>query len=290
VENKITNTGGCPLHNKRVVEDSMVTDLDTINSYGDFLHLDRLLNLQNSFSESHEGMLFVIVHQVSELWLKLVKHELAVVIDYVKNDEVAKAQKGLARILCIQKQLSTSFKVMGTMTPVDYDTLRNLLGEASGFQSYGYRAVEFMLGNKDRNMVELHRHNKEAYEMLDQLMNAPSLYDEVNRLLVRNGIEIDKSHLNRKLAAPYEANQSVVDAWMHVYKNAEEYWDLYQVGELLMDVEDNFQNWRFTHMRTVQRIIGFKVGTGGSTGVGFLKKALDIQFFPELYTIRYELN
>nr|WP_048664370.1 tryptophan 2,3-dioxygenase family protein [Vibrio crassostreae] len=268
----------------------MVTDLDTINSYGDFLHLDRLLNLQNSFSESHEGMLFVIVHQVSELWLKLVKHELAVVIDYVKNDEVAKAQKGLARILCIQKQLSTSFKVMGTMTPVDYDTLRNLLGEASGFQSYGYRAVEFMLGNKDRNMVELHRHNKEAYEMLDQLMNAPSLYDEVNRLLVRNGIEIDKSHLNRKLAAPYEANQSVVDAWMHVYKNAEEYWDLYQVGELLMDVEDNFQNWRFTHMRTVQRIIGFKVGTGGSTGVGFLKKALDIQFFPELYTIRYELN
>ncbi|CAH7065952.1 tryptophan 2,3-dioxygenase family protein [Vibrio splendidus] len=290
MENKITNTGGCPLHNKRVVEDSMVTDLDTINSYGDFLHLDRLLNLQNSFSESHEGMLFVIVHQVSELWLKLVKHELAVVIDYVKNDEVAKAQKGLARILCIQKQLSTSFKVMGTMTPVDYDTLRNLLGEASGFQSYGYRAVEFMLGNKDRNMVELHRHNKEAYEMLDQLMNAPSLYDEVNRLLVRNGIEIDKSHLNRKLAAPYEANQSVVDAWMHVYKNAEEYWDLYQVGELLMDVEDNFQNWRFTHMRTVQRIIGFKVGTGGSTGVGFLKKALDIQFFPELYTIRYELN
>lgn len=290
MENKITNTGGCPLHNKRVVEDSMVTDLDTINSYGDFLHLDRLLNLQNSFSESHEGMLFVIVHQVSELWLKLVKHELAVVIDYVKNDEVTKAQKGLARILCIQKQLSTSFKVMGTMTPVDYDTLRNLLGEASGFQSYGYRAVEFMLGNKDRNMVELHRHNKEAYEMLDQLMNAPSLYDEVNRLLVRNGIEIDKSHLNRKLAAPYEANQSVVDAWMHVYKNAEEYWDLYQVGELLMDVEDNFQNWRFTHMRTVQRIIGFKVGTGGSTGVGFLKKALDIQFFPELYTIRYELN
>lgn len=290
MENKITNTGGCPLHNKRVVEDSMVTDLDTINSYGDFLHLDRLLNLQNSFSESHEGMLFVIVHQVSELWLKLVKHELAVVINYVKNDEVAKAQKGLARILCIQKQLSTSFKVMGTMTPVDYDTLRNLLGEASGFQSYGYRAVEFMLGNKDRNMVELHRHNKEAYEMLDQLMNAPSLYDEVNRLLVRNGIEIDKSHLNRKLAAPYEANQSVVDAWMHVYKNAEEYWDLYQVGELLMDVEDNFQNWRFTHMRTVQRIIGFKVGTGGSTGVGFLKKALDIQFFPELYTIRYELN
>ncbi|CAK3381551.1 Tryptophan 2,3-dioxygenase [Vibrio crassostreae] len=290
MENKITNTGGCPLHNKRVVEDSMVTDLDTINSYADFLHLDRLLNLQNSFSESHEGMLFVIVHQVSELWLKLVKHELAVVIDYVKNDEVAKAQKGLARILCIQKQLITSFKVMGTMTPVDYDTLRNLLGEASGFQSYGYRAVEFMLGNKDRNMVELHRHNKEAYEMLDQLMNAPSLYDEVNRLLVRNGIEIDKSHLNRKLAAPYEANQSVVDAWMHVYKNAEEYWDLYQVGELLMDVEDNFQNWRFTHMRTVQRIIGFKVGTGGSTGVGFLKKALDIQFFPELYTIRYELN
>lgn len=290
MENKITNIGGCPLHNKRVVEDSMVTDLDTINSYGDFLHLDQFLNLQNSFSESHEGMLFVIVHQVSELWLKLVKHELAVVIDYVKNDEVAKAKKGIARILCIQEQLITSFKVLGTMTPVDYDTLRDFLGEASGFQSYGYRAVEFMLGNKDRKMVELHRHNKEAYEMLDQLMNAPSLYDEVNRLLVRNGIEIDKSHLNRKLAAPYEANQSVVDAWMHVYKNAEEYWDLYQVGELLMDVEDNFQNWRFTHMRTVQRIIGFKAGTGGSTGVGFLKKALDIQFFPELYTIRYELN
>jgi tryptophan 2,3-dioxygenase len=261
-------------------------DLTHSLSYSQYLNLDRLLGAQRPLSYHHDEMLFIVIHQVSELWMKLCLHELNAVVACVQRDDLGPTFKMLSRVSTIQQQLLQSWDVLATITPYDYSAFRNTLGRSSGFQSPQYRMLEFLIGNKNADLIEVFRSDPEAFELLERALSAPSLYDEVLRLLSRRGLAIPPQAVDRDFAQPYQASKQVAAAWLSVYHNSVKDWDLYELAERLVDLDYKFQLWRFTHMKTVERIIGGKRGTGGTGGVSYLTKALELKFFPELWTIR----
>jgi tryptophan 2,3-dioxygenase len=275
--------------NFREIEDSIVTDLSGKMSYGEYLKLDTILSAQETLSPEHDEMLFIVIHQASELWLKLAGHEVSAAIENIKTSNFRHAFKVVARVRQILNQLVHSWDILSTLTPVDYLKFRPFLGPASGFQSYGYRKLEFLLGNKNAGLVKVHGSNPSAYDELNRLLHRPGLYDEVIRKLHEQGFSIDPTVLERDVSGPYQPNESVLNAWLEIYRDSEQNFLLYELGEKLVDIEDAFQQWRFKHMYTVQRIIGHRKGTGGSSGVPFLKKALETSFFPELLDLRTHL-
>ena len=265
------------------------TDFAGAMSYGDYLQLDTLLGAQQPRSDSHDEMLFIIIHQATELWMKLTLHELDAARRLIMADDLAPAFKHLARVSRIQSQLIQSWDVLSTMTPSDYSRFRDALGRSSGFQSAQYRLIEFALGNKQEAMLAPHKHRSDVNARLERALATPSIYDEAIRLLARHGFAIAPAVLERDVREPYHADPSVLAAWAQVYRDPKRYWDLYQLAEELIDLEDWFQQWRFRHVTTVQRIIGRKRGTGGTAGVGYLRQVLDVTFFPELWDVRTEL-
>lgn len=275
--------------NYRELEESIHTDLTDRMTYSRYLRLPDILDAQHRLSEEHDEMLFIIIHQASELWLKLAGHEVEAAIRNVRENDFRHAFKVIARVKLILTQLTQSWSILSTMTPVDYLKFRDTLGPASGFQSHCYRKLEFLLGNKNAKLVEVHRHDPDAYEELTRVLNEPSLYDVVLMNLSDVGYKINAAKLQRDFSEPYEPDESVHAAWLAVYSDPDKNFELYELAEKLVDIEDAFQNWRFKHMYTVQRIIGNRPGTGGSSGVPFLKKAIDTSFFPELFSIRAEL-
>lgn len=288
---------GCPFHssannqneNFRELEDGIHQDFDDEMSYGDYLQLEQILSAQKPISNEHDEMLFIVIHQSSELWLKLAGHELQRALEHIKSANFGPAFKVIARVKQIFLQLTQSWNILSTLTPSDYLKFRDDLGRSSGFQSYGYRKLEFLLGNKNADMLNIHKANESAHRELSQLLNQNSLYDEVIIALAKAGFAIDDNVIRRDVTQPYQRNESVLAAWLNVYQQPDTYFELYELAEKLVDIEDAFQQWRFKHMYTVQRIIGYKQGTGGSSGVGFLKKALDVSFFPELFEVRTHL-
>ena len=261
-------------------------DLGESKSYGEYLQLNQILSAQQPNTFEHDEMLFIIVHQASELWMKLSIHELNAAIQYIQRDNLGPVLKNLARVSRIQTQLTQSWDILATMTPMDYTAFRNSLGKASGFQSYQYRRLEFTIGNKNPSMIEVYRRDAETYALLQRVLNSPSLYDETLRLLSRRGFGVPPEYLDRDWSQPYQANKQVAAAWLSVYHSKDEYWDLYELAERLLDLDHKFQLWRFSHMKTVERIIGYKRGTGGTSGVAYLAKALELRFFPELWSVR----
>ncbi len=268
------------------VEAGMHVDLAGQHTYGEYLNLDLLLSAQQPVSQEHDEVAFIIIHHVQELWLKLVAHEIEAAIVSIRANHLPPAFKSLARVTRIQEQLIAAWDVLSTMTPADYLAFRSALGPASGFQSYQYRLLEFRLGAKDANMVLPHRHDALIHGKLTAALIEPSLYDETLRLLARRGHPVPKEVLDRDFSQPYLSNPGVRDIWLSIYRKSQEHFDLYELAEELVDVEDWFQQWRFRHMKTVERIIGYKPGTGGSSGVGYLKTALERSFFPELWEVR----
>ncbi|GEN44377.1 tryptophan 2,3-dioxygenase [Alkalibacillus haloalkaliphilus] len=270
-------------------EKGIHTDFKDRMTYGDYLDLDSILNSQNRLSDHHDEMLFIIIHQVSELWMKLTLHELQAAINAIQEESYQPAFKMLARVSSIQNQIIKAWDVLSTMTPSEYLGFRDQLGNASGFQSYQYRMVEFALGYKTPHVIKIYEKEPELQKQLIEAYEAPGLYDVAIQALAKEGFEIDEDVLNRDLTKTYEVNESVEQAWIEVYKDTERYWNLYQLAEKLVDIEDWMQQWRFRHMKTVERIIGHKKGTGGSSGVGYLKQVLDHYFFPELWNVRSRL-
>jgi len=275
--------------NYRELEDSIHTDFNDDMSYGDYLSLEQVLSAQNPLSTQHDEMLFITIHQTSELWLKLAGHELNEAINNIRDADFGHAFKVISRVKQIFNQLTQSWNILSTLTPVDYLKFRDALGHSSGFQSYGYRKLEFLLGNKNAALVDVHKATPLIHQELSDILAKPSLYDEVIKVLANKGMKIDEQALDRDFSQPYLKDDSVLNAWLEVYRNADQHFELYELAEKLIDIEDAFQQWRFKHMYTVQRIIGNKMGTGGSSGVSFLKKALDISFFPELFELRTHL-
>ncbi len=265
------------------------TDFQEAETYGDYLRLDALLTCQQPKTGHHDEMMFVIIHQATELWMKLILHETVAATACVAADDLEQAQKMLARISRIEAQLIQSWDVLSTLTPTEYLNFRDQLGQASGFQSWQYRMIEFALGNKNARLLAAHADRPEIHARLQAALARPSLYDEVLRLLARRGFTIAADHLERDWSQPYQADDSVHAAWLAIYRDPEQHWQLYEFAEKLIDVEDWFQQWRFRHMKTVERIIGFKRGTGGTAGVSYLRHALDIYFFPELWQVPTEL-
>jgi tryptophan 2,3-dioxygenase len=280
------------MRDQRPLEDGIVRDFKVNLSYGRYLHLDEILAAQHPVSvpAHHDELLFILQHQTSELWLKLVLHELRAVQRQLAADELRPALKGLARVKHIQRCLTDQWSVLATLTPSEYSEFRSFLGTSSGFQSYQYRAVEFTLGNKDRRMLSIFDDDPEAQKMLTEALEAPSVYDEFLRYLARHGHEIPAELLQRDVTLPYAYNEDLVPVFARIYENADDNWEAYEACEELVDLEENFQLWRFRHLKTVQRTIGVKRGTGGSSGVDFLRKALDLTFFPELYAVRTEIG
>lgn len=271
-------------------ETDIQTDFIEKMTYGDYLQLDTLLDSQKGLTDHHDEMLFIIIHHVSELWLKLIIHETDGAIQAIQKDDLQTSFKMLSRVSRIQVQLIQAWDVLATLTPAEYMEFRDKLGNASGFQSYQYRLVEFYLGYKTPYILKIYEKDPEVHAILKDAYHAPGLYDVAIQALARIGrFPIPASVLNRDFSKTYHRNQSVQDAWLHVYKNVADYWELYELAEKLVDIEDRFQQWRFHHMKTVERIIGHKKGTGGSSGVGYLKKVLDHSFFPELWDIRTEI-
>jgi tryptophan 2,3-dioxygenase len=264
----------------------MHVDLAGRRTYADYLKLDLLLAAQQPVTREHDEVAFIVIHHVQELWLKLIAHEIEAAIAAIRADHLPPAFKSLARVTRIQEQLIDAWDVLSTMTPADYLAFRGALGSASGFQSYQYRLVEFRLGAKDAAMVLPHRQDPAAHAKLEAALHEPSLYDEALRILARRGLPVPKAVLERDVSQPYVSDPQVREVWLSIYRNAQAYFDLYELAEELVDVEDWFQQWRFRHMKTVERIIGYKPGTGGSSGVGYLKTALDHAFFPELWEVR----
>lgn len=261
-------------------------DLGNSMSYSEYLCLDKLLDAQKPLSLEHDETMFIILHQTMELWMKLCIHELTAALKQIQRDELGPVFKMLMRVSRIQTQMAQSWDVLATMTPMDYSAFRNSLGKASGFQSFQYRTLEFLIGNKSASIIEVFRRDPETYAALTRTLNMPSLYDESLRLLSRRGFEIPGDYLDRDWSQPYQASKQVAAAWLAVYHTKEENWDLYELAEKLVDLDHRFQAWRFNHMKTVERIIGYKRGTGGSSGVGYLSKALELRFFPELWSVR----
>lgn len=258
-------------------------------NYGDYLRLDTLLSAQAPLSDSHDELLFIVIHQATELWMKLALHELGAARRFVREDRLQPAFKCLARVSRVQSQLIQSWDVLSTLTPSDFMSFREKLGQSSGFQSVQYRQIEFLLGNRQSYLVSAHQDRPEDLELLQRELATPSLYDEVIRLMHRRSFAIDAAVLNRNVHIGHRPDPSVAAAWLAIYRKTDIYWDLYQLGEELIDLEDWFQQWRFRHVNTVHRIIGMKRGTGGTAGVEYLRKALDTVFFPELWSIRTEL-
>ncbi|WP_277674164.1 tryptophan 2,3-dioxygenase [Piscibacillus halophilus] len=270
-------------------EKGIHTDFKERMTYGDYLDLDKILNAQNRLSGHHDEMLFIVIHQVSELWLKLTLHEIHAATEAIQSENYDGAFKMLARVSKIQSQIIQAWDVLATMTPAEYLEFREHLGQASGFQSYQYRLVEFALGYKTPHVLKIYEKDPELHARLKEAYESPGLYDVAIQALAKAGFEIDSEVLERDLTKTYEANESVEQAWIEVYRHVDQYWDLYELAEKLVDIEDWMQQWRFRHMKTVERIIGHKVGTGGSSGVGYLKKVLDHYFFPELWNVRTKL-
>ena len=274
------------------LEPGIVTDLADRLSYGGYLRLDRLLAAQEPLSRDadgaprHDEMLFIVQHQVAELWLKLVIHELRAAIRFVQADALEPCFKILARVKLIQKQLFEQWAVLETLTPSEYDAFRPVLGNSSGFQSAQYRALEFLLGAKNPAMLDVFRHDPATFAHLDALLRAPSLYDEFLRHLARRGLPVPAASVERDFTQPYRREPDLVPVFRTIYEAPRQWWDAYDMCEKLVDVDEGFQLWRFRHLKTVERIIGHKPGTGGSSGVAYLKRALDAPFFPELIDVR----
>ncbi|MDI3383480.1 tryptophan 2,3-dioxygenase [Xenophilus aerolatus] len=277
---------------KIVHDEKAQLDFSQSMSYGDYLHLDEVLNAQHPLSPAHDEMLFIIQHQTSELWMKLMLHELRAAIAAIANptdNTKPEAFKMLARVTRIMEQLVNAWTVLSTMTPPEYSAMRPYLASSSGFQSAQYRCIEFALGNKNAAMLKPHAHRPELLAQVEAAWRAPSLYDEALRLMKREGVDVPADHLERDWTQPYVASPAVEEAWLAVYRDPHAHWDLYQLGEKLTDIEDAFRLWRFRHVTTVERVIGFKRGTGGTGGVSYLRKMLDVVLFPELWTLRTNL-
>ncbi len=264
-------------------------DFSADMSYGDYLHLDRVLDAQHPLSPDPNEMLFIVQHQTSELWMKLMLHELRGAMQGIAADRLAPAFKQLARVSRILEQLVHAWDVLATMTPPEYSAIRPYLANSSGFQSWQYRTIEFSLGNKNAAMLKPHAHSPERLATVMAAYESPSLYDEALRLLARRGLPVPASHAERDWRLPYDASDGVQDAWLLVYRDPQKHWDLYQLGEELTDLEDAFRLWRFRHVTTVERVIGFKRGTGGTGGVSYLRRMLDVVLFPEIWRLRTEL-
>ena len=277
--------------NTRTIEGSVVTDFSDRMSYGGYLELDTLLDAQHPLSdpEHHDELLFIIQHQTTELWLKLVLHELAAASRMLREDQLAPALKCIARVKHIQKTLTEQWSVLATLTPAEYVQFRGVLGSASGFQSAQYRAVEFRLGNKNAGMLRVFASDPAAHALVQQALDEPSLYDEFLRMLARSGFEIPAAVLDRDVTQAWTFTPELVPVLTGIYADPATHWAAYETCEELVDLEDNFQLWRFRHLKTVERIIGFKTGTGGSSGVPFLQRALGLTFFPELLAVRTAL-
>ena len=278
--------------NLRPLEQGIELDLRDRITYGGYLRLDELLAQQQPLSSPphHDEMLFIVQHQVAELWMKLIIHELREAIARLREDDVDTTLKVLARVKQVQRQLFEQWAVLATLTPSEYSEFRPVLGASSGFQSLQYRELEFLLGNKNAGMLKVFAHDPAALARLERTLAEPSLYDEFLRYLARRGHAIPKALLERDVAQPHQRNAALAPVFKRIYENAKEFWPEYHLCEQLIDIEESFQLWRFRHMKTVERIIGFKRGTGGSSGVAFLKKALDLTFFPELIDVRTEIG
>jgi tryptophan 2,3-dioxygenase len=262
------------------------TDFARRMSYGDYLALDAILGAQHPLSEAHDEMLFIIQHQTTELWMRLAIHELSAARRAIAQDEVAPAMKMLARVSRIFEQLNSAWDVLRTMTPSEYTRFRSQLGQSSGFQSRQYRLIEYLLGNRNHAMLKPHAHNAEVTKLLEAELARPSLYDEVLRLADRKGLTMPPAVLSRDIRETHSFNEGVLQAWRRVYEAPETWWMLYDLAEKLVDFEDYFRRWRFNHVTTVERVIGFKRGTGGTGGVSYLKRMLEIELFPELWRVR----
>ncbi|MGF6493677.1 tryptophan 2,3-dioxygenase [Luteibacter sp. 621] len=275
-------------HPQRDLEPGIRTDLDGRLTYGEYLRLDQVLSAQHPLSEPqhHDEMLFIIQHQTSELWLKLMIHELDAALARLRADDLGGTQKVLARVKQIQRQLYEQWGVLETLTPAEYLQFRDVLGPSSGFQSLQYRIVEFLLGNKHADMLKVFEHDAADYARLRAVFDAPGLYDEYLRFLARRGHPIPVEILDRDVTQPWHSQPALLPIFKRIYEDTAAYWSEYHLSELLVDIEENFQLWRFRHMKTVERIIGFRPGTGGSSGVAFLRKALEQSFFPELIEVR----
>ncbi|MDQ7955823.1 MAG: tryptophan 2,3-dioxygenase [Pseudomonadota bacterium] len=272
-----------------VHEEKAQLDFSQSMSYGDYLHLDEILNAQHPLSPAHDEMLFIVQHQTSELWMKLMLHELRAAIGAIAGDRLPDAFKMLARVTRIMEQLVGAWTVLSTMTPPEYSAMRPYLASSSGFQSAQYRCIEFALGNKNAAMLKPHAHRPDLLAQVEAAWRAPSLYDEALRLLARRGLPVPADHLARDWTQPYVTSDAVEAAWLAVYRDPHANWDAYQLGEKLTDIEDAFRLWRFRHVTTVERVIGFKRGTGGTGGVSYLRKMLDVVLFPELWKLRTDL-
>jgi tryptophan 2,3-dioxygenase len=268
----------------------IITALGADSSYGGYLALDLLLSAQRPRSAHHDEMLFIIQHQTAELWMKLMIHELAAAIAHVRADNLAPCFKILARVKQIQRQLFEQWAVLETLTPSEYLAFRDVLGPASGLQSFQFRAIEYLLGNKNARRLELYRHDERARSVLEQLLHSPSLYDEFLRHLARRGMPVPPERAERDWSQPYERHPGVTAVFKTIYDDPVRHWDAYDMCEKLVDVEENFQLWRFRHVKTVERVIGYKRGTGGSDGVAFLRKSLEVALFPELIDVRTHLG
>ncbi|HMH72321.1 MAG TPA: tryptophan 2,3-dioxygenase [Bradyrhizobium sp.] len=258
-------------------------------SYSGYLELDKILQAQQPLSSAHDEMLFIIQHQTSELWMKLAIHELSATCRLIAADDLQPAFKTLSRVSRILEQLNSAWDVLRTMTPSEYTEFRASLGQSSGFQSWQYRMIEFLVGNKNAAMIHTHQDDKAIVERLEAAHRAPSIYDLTLQLLNRRGLAIDKAIIERDVSVSHSGDDSVVRAWLSVYQDPARFWELYELAEKLVDFEDYFRRWRFNHVTTVERIIGFKRGTGGTSGVSYLRKMLDVVLFPELWQVRTQL-
>ena len=278
--------------NQRPIEEGVITDLADRITYGGYLRLDLLLAAQQPISKPvhHDELLFIIQHQVAELWMKLVIHELRAALVHLQADRLGAVQKILARVKQVQRQMFEQWGVLETLTPSEYLEFRHLLGPASGFQSLQYRLIEFLLGNKNADMVKVFAHDPAAQAELRAALDAPSLYDEFLRYLARHGHAIPADLVERDWSRPHARDERLIPVLRRIYEDTAAHWEEYAMAEQLLDIEQSFQLWRFRHMKTVERIIGFRRGTGGSSGVGFLKQALELTFFPELLDVRTELG
>ena len=269
--------------------DGAQLDFGSDMSYGDYLHLDQVLGAQHPLSTDPNELLFIVQHQTSELWMKLLLHELQRAIGFVATDRLPPAFKALARVSRVMEQLVHAWDVLATMTPPEYSAIRPTLAKSSGFQSWQYRCIEFGLGNKNAALLLPHAHHAQRLAVVRAAYEAPSLYDEALRLLARRGLPVPASHTQREWTQPYSESTEVENAWLVAYRDPEKHWDLYQLGEELTDLEDAFRLWRFRHVTTVERVIGFKRGTGGTNGVAYLRKMLDVVLFPEIWRLRTAL-
>ncbi len=264
-------------------------EFDGRMSYGDYLRLDRILDAQTPLSDAPDELLFIIQHQTSELWMKLALHELEAARRAVATDALQPAFKMLARVSRIFEQLNSAWDVLRTMTPSDYSRFRDALGQSSGFQSHQYRRIEFLLGNRNRAMIRPHAHRPEIRAALEEELTRPSLYDEATALLARSGLPVPPEALERDRAVPHAESPALIACWRMVYADPETHWPLYELAEKLVDLEDYFRRWRFNHVTTVERVIGFKRGTGGTGGVSYLRRMLDTELFPDLWRMRTEM-